>query len=128
MSARKTFRQPQSFKRHWRTHSRDGLLLACDTCGREVIQSQGQGHTHETFCDDHFDCDKCNKQFADIQCLNEHKAKEHGMFYQCDICYKELEAKEAIGIGYICCVCDTEFEIATELEDQMSMDDNVLPH
>ena len=52
-------------------------------------------------------------------------AKEHGMFYQCDICYKELEAKEAIGIGYICCVCDTEFEIATELEDQMSMDDNV---
>jgi hypothetical protein len=38
---------------------------------------------------------------------------------------KELEAKEAIGIGYICCVCDTEFEIATELEDQMSMDDNV---
>jgi hypothetical protein len=55
----------------------DGLLLACDTCGIEVIQSQGQGHTHETFCDDHFDCDKCNKQFADIQCLNEHKAKEH---------------------------------------------------
>ena len=59
---------------------------------------------------------------------NATKAKEHGMFYQCDICYKELEAKEAIGIGYICCVCDTEFEIATELEDQMSMDDNVLPH
>ena len=58
----------------------------CDTCGRDVIQSQGQGHAHETFCDDHFDCDKCNKQFADIQCLNEHKAKEHGMFYQCDIC------------------------------------------
>ena len=80
---KKTFRQPQSFKGHWRTHSRDGLLLACDTCGREVIQSQGQGHTHETFCDDHFDCDKCNKQFADIQCLNEHKAEEHGMFYQC---------------------------------------------
>ena len=103
------------------------LLLVCDTCGREVIQSQGQGHTHETFCEDHFDCDKCNKQFADIQCLNEHKAKEHGMFYQCDIC-KELEAREATGIGYICCVCDAEFEIATELEDHMSMHDNVLPH
>jgi hypothetical protein len=99
----------------------------CDTCGRDVIQSQGQGHAHETFFYDHFDCDKCNKQFVDIQCLNEHKAKEHGMFYQCDIC-KELEAKDATGIGYICCVCDAEFEIATELEDHMSMHDNVLPY
>jgi hypothetical protein len=103
------------------------LLLVCDTCGREVIQSQGQGHTHQTFCDGHFDCDKCNKLFADIQRLNEHNAKEHGMFYQCDIC-KELEAREATGIGYICCVCDAEFENATELEEHMSMHDNVLPH
>ncbi|CAB4012348.1 Hypothetical predicted protein, partial [Paramuricea clavata] len=29
----------------------------------------------------------------------------------------EFEAKEATGIGYICCVCDAEFEIPTELED-----------
>jgi hypothetical protein len=57
------------------------LLLVCDTCGREVIQSQGQGHTHQTFCDGHFDCDKCNKLFADIQCLNEHNAKEHGICF-----------------------------------------------
>jgi hypothetical protein len=34
---------------------------------------------------------------------------------------KELEAREATGIGYICCVCDAEFKIATELEDHMSM-------
>jgi hypothetical protein len=49
------------------------------------------------------------------------------VFYQCDIC-KELEAREATGIGYICCVCDAEFEIATELEDHVSMHVNVLPH
>jgi hypothetical protein len=41
---------------------------------------------------------------------------------------KELEARETTGIGYSCCVCDAEFEIATELEDHMSMHDNVLPH
>jgi DNA-directed RNA polymerase subunit RPC12/RpoP len=104
---------------------RDGLLL-CHTCGKEIIQ--GQGHASEIQkSDDHFLCDKCNKQFPDIESLYQHKAKDHGMSYQCDVC-KELEAREATGIGYICCVCNAEFEIATELEDHMSMQDNVLPH
>jgi hypothetical protein len=43
----------------------------------------------------------------------------------CDV-IKELQAIEATGTGYICCVCDAEFEIATELEDHMSMYVNVL--
>ena len=121
----KTFTQRKSLKRHWRLHSRDGLLL-CNTCGREISQSKGQGHANEILSGDHFECDKCNKQFPDIQSLNHHKAKEHGTFYQCNVC-KELEAREATGIGYICCVCDAEFEIATELEDHMSIHDNMLP-
>jgi DNA-directed RNA polymerase subunit RPC12/RpoP len=67
---------------------RDGLLL-CHTCGREIIQ--GQGHANEIQSDDHFLCDKCNKQFPDVESLYQHKAKDHGMSYQCDVC-KELEA------------------------------------
>jgi hypothetical protein len=121
---KKTFTKRQSLKRHWRSHLRDGLLF-CHTCGKEIIQCQG--HANEILNDDHFDCDKCNKQFPDIESLYQHKAKDHGTSYQCDVC-KELEAREATGIGYICCVCDAEFEIATELEDHMSMHDNVLPH
>jgi DNA-directed RNA polymerase subunit RPC12/RpoP len=106
---------------------RDGFLF-CHTCGKEIIQSQG--HAIEIISDDHFVCDKCNKQFPDIESLNQHKAKDHGTSYQCDLSGKELEAREACatGIGYICCVCDAEFEIATELEDHMNMHDNVLPH
>jgi DNA-directed RNA polymerase subunit RPC12/RpoP len=100
-------------------------LLLCHTCGKEIIQ--GQGHANKIQSDDHFDCDKCNKQFPYIEGLYQHKAKDHGTSYQCDVC-KELEAREATGIGYICCVCDAEFEIATELEDHISMHDNVLPH
>ena len=94
-------------------------------CGIEIIQ--GQGHASEILSDDYFDFDKCNKQFPDIESLYQHKAKDHGTSYQCDVC-KELEAREATGIGYICCVCDAEFEIATELEYHMSMHDNVLSH
>ena len=123
-NCKKTFRKRQSLKRHWRSHLRDGLLL-CHTCGKEIFQ--GQGHANEILRDDHFDCDKCNKQFPDIESLYQHKAKDYGMSYQCDVC-KELEAREATGIGYICCVCDAEFEIATELEDHMCMHDNVLSH
>ena len=117
---KKTFTKRQSLKCHWRSHLKDGLLL-CHTCGKEIIQ--GQGHANEMQSDDHFG----NKQFPDIESLYQHKAKDHGTSYQCDLC-KELEAREATGIGYICCVCDAEFEIATELEDHMSMHDNVLPH
>ena len=99
----------------------------CDTCGREVIQSQGQGHADGTLCDDHSDCDKCNKQFLDIESLYQHKTNVHGTSYQCDVC-KELDGRQPTGIGYICCVCDAEFGIATELEDHIGMHDNVLPH
>ena len=123
-NCKKTFTQQQSLKCDWRSHLRDGLLL-CHTCGKEIIQ--GQGHANEILSDDHFDCDRCNKPFPDIERLCQHKAKDHGTSYQCDLC-KELEAREATGIGYICCVCDAEFEIATELEDHISMHDNVLPH
>ena len=124
---KKIFAQRKHLKRHWRVHSRDGLLF-CNSCGREIIQSQRQGHVSEILSDDHFVCDKCNKQFPDIESLYQHKAKDHHTSYQCDVC-KELEAREATGIGYICCVCDAELiEIATELEDHMSMHDNVLPH
>ena len=123
-NCKKTFTQRKSLIRHWRVHSRDGLLF-CKSCGREIIQSQG--HASEILRDDHFDCDKCNKQFPDIESLYQHKAKDHGTSYQCDVC-KELEAREATGIGYICCGCDAEFEIATQLKDHISMHDNVLPH
>ena len=123
---KKIFAERKGLKRHWRVHSKDGLLF-CNSCGREIIQSQGQGHASEIRSDDHFVCDKCNKQFSDIESLYQHKAKDHHTSYQCDVC-KELEAREATGIGYICCVCDAEFEIATELEDHMRMHNNVLPH
>ena len=118
---KKTFTLCKSLKHHWRVHSKDGLLF-CNSCGREIIR-----HTNEIPSDGHSVCDKCNKQFPDVESLYQHKAKDRGTFYQCDVC-KELEAREATGIGYICCVCDAEFEIATELEYHMSMHDNVLPH
>jgi KRAB domain-containing zinc finger protein len=89
---KKTFTKRQSLKRHWRVHSRDALLF-CNSCGREIIRSQG--HASEILSANHFDCDKCNKQFPDIESLYQHKAKDHGTSYQCDVC-KELEAREQL--------------------------------
>jgi hypothetical protein len=56
---KKIFALRKSLKHHWRVHSRDGLLF-CNSCGREISQSQGQGHANEILSDDHFDCNKCN--------------------------------------------------------------------
>ena len=32
----------------------------------------------------------------------------------------ELKSKKATGITYMCCVCNEEFEIASELENHMA--------
>jgi DNA-directed RNA polymerase subunit RPC12/RpoP len=97
----------------------------CNTCGREIIAEQGCAN--EVSNGNHYGCDKCNKQFLDLHRLNQHKTKEHGTSYKCDVC-QELEASEATGIGYICFICDAEFEIAAELENHVRTHENVLPH
>ena len=51
-SCKKTFALRKNLKRHWRVHSRDGLLF-CNSCGREIIHSQGQGHATEILSDDY---------------------------------------------------------------------------
>jgi hypothetical protein len=73
----------------------------------------------------HYNCDKCDEHFNDLQSLTQHQAKDHGTSYQCDMC-KELQAREPTCIGYVCCVCDVEFDIATELENHMKTHDNLL--
>jgi DNA-directed RNA polymerase subunit RPC12/RpoP len=93
-------------------------------CSREIIQPQG--HVINGMpSSSHYNCDKCNKEFPDLLALTQHKVKDHSTSYQCNVC-QELEAQEATGIGYICCNCDTEFDIATELESHMKIHDNVL--
>jgi KRAB domain-containing zinc finger protein len=119
---KKKFTREQSLKRHRRVHLKDGLLLQCSMCGIEIHQPQG--YANEMPSSSHYNCDKCDKQFPDCLGLTQHKMKDHGTSYQCDVC-QELEAQEATGIGYICCICDTEFDIATELESHMETHDNI---
>ncbi len=116
---KKTFTQKQNLKCHRQTHLRNVLLkglLLCNTCGREIIPEQRS--SKEVSNGNHHDCDKCNKQFLNLHRLNQHQTKEHGTSYKCEVC-QELEASEATGIGYICFICDGEFEIATELENHI---------
>ena len=96
----------------------------CNTCGREIIAEQGSANE---ISNGNHECDKCNKHFLYLYRLNQHKSKEHGTSYKCDVC-QELEASEATGIGYICFICDAEFEIATELENHIRSHENVLSH
>ena len=63
----------------------------------------------------HHDCDVCKKQFPDLHKLKQHKASDHDLTYKCHVCI-ELNANEPTGIGYICFICDADFEIACELE------------
>jgi DNA-directed RNA polymerase subunit RPC12/RpoP len=100
-------------------HLKVGLLL-CSMCGREIIQPEG--HANEMPSSSHYNCDECNKEFPELLGLTQHNVKDHGTSYQCDVC-QELEAQKATGIGYICCICDTEFDIATELESHMKTHD-----
>ena len=97
--------------RHKRSHLKDELLL-CINCGRENIESKEQ---YLEVSKDNYDCDMCKKQFPNLKKLKLHKAKDHRASYQCHVCI-ELNATEPTGIGYICFICDAEFQIASELE------------
>ena len=66
------------------------------------------------------------KQYSDHYSLKQHKSKDHDTLYKCDLC-DELEASEPAGIGYLCCVCDAEFEVASKLEEHMLTHDNYCP-
>ena len=89
-------------------------MLLCVTCGREILPSQEQRLEIST-SNHHHDCDVCMKQFPDLHKLKQHKARDHDLTYQCHVCI-ELNANEPTGIGYICFICDADFEIAYELE------------
>jgi predicted SprT family Zn-dependent metalloprotease len=61
----------------------------------EIIEPQNlQEHFVQDEKTGKYACDKCNKQFPDVESLYQHNAKDHGTSYQCDVC-KEFEAKEA---------------------------------
>ena len=111
----KAFLTSSNLRKHNGTHLKDELLL-CISCGREIMQSQEQ-HSEEISNSNH-DCDVCKKQFPDLKKLKLHKAKDHRATYQCHVCI-ELDATEPTGIGYICFICDAEFDIASELEKHM---------
>ena len=49
-------------------------------------------------------------------------AKQHDVYdanFKCGLC-QELESTEPTGVGYICSVCDIEFDVPSKLEDHIS--------
>ena len=111
----KSYNELPSLKSQRKCYSKDGLL-SCSTCDTEITPCKG--YKNEISERNHYDCDECMKQFSDNYSLKQHKSKDHGTLYKCDLCH-ELEASEPTGIGYLCCVCDSEFEIASKLEEHM---------
>ena len=51
--------------------------------------------------------------------LSRHKMKVHKKCKSFDLS-NELKTRKPTGITYICCVCDEEFDIASELENHMA--------
>ena len=110
------FADKKSLELDKESHLKKGELVVCDTCGREISLPEELKHINECMVNECYD--KCNKLFPNLESLNQHKSNEHGILYKCDVC-QELEATEATGIGYICCICDAVFEIATDLENHI---------
>ena len=109
----KIFPLHQHVEPHHKIHLKDVSL--CNTFHGEIIQSGRQ----ECISPGHSDCDKYSNPFPGNWNSKQHKAKCHGFTCKCDLC-RELQETEPSGIGYICCVCDAEFSLASKLEDHMA--------
>ena len=60
------------------------------------------------------------KKTLNLSKLIQQIARQHGTntHFQCCLC-REVESTEQTGMGYVCCQCDIEFDIATNLESHM---------
>jgi DNA-directed RNA polymerase subunit RPC12/RpoP len=109
------FSQRQHLEWHKKAH------LLCNTCHKEINQTQDlQGHYLQDEATGKYICSKCSKKTLNLSKLLQHIARQHGTntFFQCGLC-RELESTEPTGMGYICCQCDIEFDIASNLESHM---------
>ena len=95
-----TFSNKQTFKRHTKKSHLVESSIQCNICDREIFQSLRRSRKNEGSSENHYSCDVC----------------------------QELDSSTATGIGYICFICDVVFETANELENHMSVHDNVLKH
>ncbi len=96
--------------------------LLCNTCHKDINQTQDlQGHFLQDEVTGKFVCSKCNKKSCNLPKLIHHIARQHistSTSIQCGLC-QELECTEPTGVGYICSICDIEFDIASNLEGHM---------
>ena len=105
--------------RHKRTHARE-KPYECDVCNKRFTQAtylviHKRIHTGEK----PYECDVCNKEFQSSGNLLQHKVKVHKIKKDFDFS-NELKSKKPTGVTHICCVCDEEFDIASELEKHMA--------
>ena len=80
-----------------------------------------QHKEHMLVTDLNYQCDVC--MFGDTITLMRHKATDHGTMYKCELCL-EVEGSESTSIGYLCCVCDAEFEVASSLKEHILTHDD----
>ena len=94
----------------------------CTACHREITQPQDiQEHVFKDEVTGQHVCMKCNMHFSNFTKLVQHIARQHGnnVNFQCGLC-QEVESMEPTGVGYICTICDIEFNIPRKLEDHMN--------
>ena len=92
----------------------------CDVCNKKFTHASNlvrhkKTHTGGKPCK----CDVGNKKLSLSASLSRRKVKVHKKCKSFDLS-KELKTRKPTGITYICCVCDEEFDIASELENHMA--------
>jgi uncharacterized CHY-type Zn-finger protein len=100
--------------KHKRTH------LCCRTCRQEITRPQDLEEylVNEEDNTTHYDCNKCNIQFRNFQKILKHLARDHADDVICGLC-QELDSAKPTAIGYVCCMCDKVYDLASELKNHM---------
>ena len=117
----KKFTQESTFVTYKRKHTGAEKPDECDVCNQRFTHASSlkvnkRRHTVEKPYEFHV----CKKRFSSSGSLSSHKVKVHKMSKDFNL-FLEQKSRKATGITYKSCVCDEEFEIASELENHSSL-------
>ncbi|XP_041968026.1 zinc finger protein 595-like [Aricia agestis] len=131
---RLTFPDKKNYDKHYSIHESDKtkIIYTCVVCSKEIAGYPSfRGHCYTTHVmKEKYKCEICNKTFAKVTSLREHKIAKHS--FKCGTCDKEFNSSKELQVHkiihtqtdtppYNCQMCNTKIDSIEGCHDHVDL-------